>query len=480
MEDIKFYNIINNELRSSPTTERVIDPRTEEPLWPWPVASTQDFEDAVAAARRAFDAGWGRTTVAERQEKLRQMAGVLGQHFDELAQILMRESGKSRLLANIDVGSSIEQCMHFSKPENALQDEVQSDDDRGRVVATHVPLGVVAAICPWNFPLILANIKVVSALVTGNCVIVKPSPFTPYAVTKWIELSREIFPPGVLQVVNGGADVGAAMTEHPGIDKISFTGTIATGKRVMAACAKTLKKVTLELAGNDACIVCEDANLDTAVPSVAGGAFFNAGQVCVASKRIYVHEKIYDEFVKRLAREVQDRYAIVDDPTIPSVFGPLDNKPQYESVKRIIEDCKAKGYDVITGGQTEAVRPRGFWLPPTIVAKPPEDSELVKEEQFGPVLPVLVWSDEDDVIRRANLANAGLGASVYSADLANAERIARRLDAGGVWINQAERPNYAAYFGGMKNSGFGGEMGKQGLLSYSYTKCLHFPKGEGK
>ncbi|KAL1838285.1 hypothetical protein VTJ49DRAFT_2825 [Mycothermus thermophilus] len=476
MDNLQFFNVINDELRSSTTTERVTDPRTEEPLWPWPVASTQDFEDAVAAAQHAFNSGWGRSTVSERQEKLKQLAEVLRTHADELTTILMRESGKSRILAGIDVAASVDQCLYYARPESALRDEVQSDDERGKVVATHIPLGVVAAICPWNFPLILANMKVVSALVTGNCVIVKPSPFTPYAVTKWIELSRGIFPPGVLQVVNGGADVGAAMTEHPGIAKISFTGTIATGKRVMAACARTLKKVTLELAGNDACVVCEDVDLDRVVPAVASGGFFNAGQVCVASKRIYVHEKIYDQFLARLAREVQDRYAIQDDPNAPSVFGPLDNRPQYESVKRLIEDCKAKGYEVITGGETQGVRPKGFWLPPTIVAKPPEDSELVQEEQFGPVLPVLTWSDEDDVIRRSNLANAGLGASVYSSDLERAERIARRLEAGSVWINQPERPNYAAFFGGIKDSGFGGEMGRQGLLSYSYTKCLHFPK----
>ena len=320
--------------------------------------------------------------------------------------------------------------------------------------------------------------KIVSALITGNCVIVKPSPFTPYAVMKWVELSRGIFPPGVFQVLNGGADVGAKLCTHPGIAKITFTGTIATGKKVLAACAGTLKRVTLELAGNDACIVCPDADLDVAVPSVASGAFFNAGQVCVASKRIYVHESIYDEFLSRLVAEVEKSYTIQADGHAFSLFGPVSNKLQYGIVKRIIDDCKAKGYEIVTGGQTAQVTAdgKGFWLPPTIVKNPPEECELVQEEQFGPVLPVLKWSDEDDVVARANLANAGLGASVYSRDLANAERIARRLEAGGIWINQSERPHYAAYFGGMKDSGFGGEMGKQGLLSYVYTKCLYFKK----
>ncbi|EAQ86824.1 aldehyde dehydrogenase [Chaetomium globosum CBS 148.51] len=469
----QFYNIVNDELRSSKETHRVTDPRTEEELWECPVATAEDFEDAVTAAQQAFTK-WSQTTVPERQALLIQLADILRANASELASILMKETGKSKILADIDVQASVAQCLYYS--QTALQDEVQHEDTHSRVVATHIPLGTVAAICPWNFPLILSNIKVVSALVTGNCVIVKPSPSTPYAVMRWVELSRGVLPPGVFQVLNGGAELGAAMTAHPGIAKISFTGTIAVGKKVMAACAKTLKKVTLELAGNDACIVCDDADLDVAVPAVASGGFFNAGQVCVASKRIYVHESIYDEFLDRLVEVVEKQFAIQEDGLAPSVFGPVDNRVQYEVVKGIIEDCRNKGYKIVTGGKTEEVKGKGFWLPPTIVSRPPEESLLVQEEQFGPVLPILSWSDEDDVIKRSNLANAGLGASVYSSDLARAERIARRLEAGGVWINQFERPNFGAYFSGIKDSGFGGEMGKQGLLSYAYTKCLHFPK----
>lgn len=468
-----FFNVINDELRGGEKTHAVTDPRTEEDLWPCPIATTNDFEDAVAAAQTAHKT-WGKTTVPERQAALVKLADILKDHADELAGILSRETGKSAILAGIDIQASIAQCLYYSK--TALEDEVQYEDATTRVVATHIPLGVVGAICPWNFPLILSNIKVVSSLITGNCVILKPSPFTPYAVMKWVELSRGVLPPGVLQVLNGGADLGALMTLHPGIAKISFTGTIATGKRVMASCAKTLKKVTLELAGNDACIVCADADLAKTVPSVAAGGFFNAGQVCVASKRIYVHESIYDEFLERLVKEVEQNFGIREDANAPSVFGPVDNKMQFEAVKSIIEDCKKNGYNIVTGGQTAQVKPKGFWLPPTIVSKPPEDSWLVKEEQFGPVLPILSWSSEDDVIARSNLSNAGLGASVYSTDLAQAERIARRLEAGGVWINQYERPNFGAFFGGIKDSGFGGEMGKQGLLSYAYTQCLHFAK----
>lgn len=374
-----------------------------------------------------------------------------------------------------------------------LQDEVQYEDDDTKILATHPPLGVVGAICPWNFPLILCNLKVISSLLTGNCVIVKPSPFTPYTVLRWIELCIELLPKGVLQAVNGGADLGALMTQHVGIHKISFTGTIATGKRVMASCAQTLKKVTLELAGNDAAIVFADVadepgRLDAVVAQTVGGAFFNAGQMCVATKRVYVHASIYDEFLAKFVAETNKNYlpavpaadatdeARLGDDNLPTVFGPVSNKMQYDIVKNILEDAQTSGSGgkVVAGGKTLAGK--GFWIEPTVVAEPNEDSLLVREEQFGPIIPVLKWTTDDEVVARANLANAGLGATVYSTDLAKARRMADRLEAGSVWINSSEKPNVRAFFAGFKNSGFGGEMGKQGLLSYAYTKSIHIPK----
>jgi acyl-CoA reductase-like NAD-dependent aldehyde dehydrogenase len=221
----------------------------------------------------------------------------------------------------------------------------------------------------------------VSCLVTGNCVILKPSPFTPYSVLKSIELIKDIVPPGVVQVLNGGADLGAAMTLHPGIAKISFTGTIATGKLVMANCAKSLKRITLELAGNDASIVCDDVDVAKVAGQVATGGFFNAGQMCVATKRVYVHESIYDEFIKAFSTEVNKAFAIAEDAQAMSLFGPVSNKMQYDVVKDFVEDCKQKGYEIVSGG--EIPTGKGYWIPPTIVSRPPEDSLIVKEEQFG-------------------------------------------------------------------------------------------------
>jgi acyl-CoA reductase-like NAD-dependent aldehyde dehydrogenase len=466
-----FYNTINGEKRSSANVHRTVDPRTEQDLWDAPIATTQDLDEAVAAAEKALET-WGRSTIEERKAALVKIAEKMKEHAAELEEIIRLETGKSNLMAHIEVNNSTGQFRYYS--ENCLEDEVVHEDDTVKIVHTHVPLGIVGAISPWNFPLILSSLKVVSSLITGNCVIVKPSPFTPYSTMKAAELFQSILPPGVLQCLNGGADLGAAMTGHPGIAKISFTGTIATGKRVMASCSKTLKRLTLELAGNDAAIVCDDVDIPKVAGLTAAGAFFNGGQVCVATKRVYVHESIYDEFLKAYVDAVKSNFSITEDASKMTTFVPLSNKPQFDIVKGIIDDCKKNNFDIVTGG---GVSDKGYWIEPTVVSKPPEDSFLVQEEQFGPIIPILSYNDIDDALKRANLANAGLGATVYSKDLKRAEEIARKLEAGSVWINGHERPHPAGYFSGLKNSGYGGEMGKQGLLSYSYTKTLHFFKG---
>ncbi|KAI2778842.1 aldehyde dehydrogenase [Daldinia loculata] len=465
----QFYNIIDGKPRTSKDHHQVIDPRTEEPLWDAPIASTKDLDDAVEAANRAFKT-WKKSTVAERQKAVHDVANIILENLDILTEVQMKETGKSRLMSKFDVERA---AWHFEYYKSVtLEDELQYEDDTIRIIATHAPIGVLGAISPWNFPLILSTVKIVSALATGNCCIIKPSPFTPYSLLKFCELAQSVLPPGVFQAVNGGADLGEQMTLHPDIHHISFTGTIAVGQRILRNCAGTLKKLILELAGNDACIVCDDVDLDKVVPQVATGALFHAGQVCVASKRIYVHESLYDRFLEKLIEESK-KFAVDDDESV--AFGPLSNRVNYERAVGIIEDCKKNGYKIVTGGE---VRPteKGFWLPPTIVSKPPEDSLIVREEQFAPIVPVMSWSSEDDVIARANLDNAGLGASVYTPDLDRAQRIARQLESGTVWINQFERPHHAGFFGGWKLSGFGGELGKQGLLHYCHTQSLQIAK----
>ncbi|KAI1117630.1 aldehyde dehydrogenase-like protein [Nemania sp. NC0429] len=467
---LAFYNIVDGKPRGSDVNEQVVDPRTEEDLWDVPVASAQDLDDAVDAANRAFKT-WRLTTPADRHKVLQDIADCLRANKDVLARVHARETGKSSVMASADVEVA---ALHFEYYKGViLEDDVQYEDDTVKIVGTYVPIGVLAAISPWNFPLILSSVKVVSALATGNCVIIKPSPFTPYSILKFCELAQSVLPPGVFQALSGGADLGERMTLHRGIHHISFTGTVAVGQRILRNCAATMKKVVLELAGNDAAIVCEDADLDRVVPSVAFGCFFHGGQVCVASKRVYVHESLYDRFMALFVEEAK-KYSPAN-----ILFSPLSNRTNFERAKSFLEDSRKNNHEVIVAGGDEAQNAhgeKGFWLPPTIVAKPPEDSLIVQEEQFAPITPVMTWSSEDDVIARANLDNAGLGASVYTPDLARARRIAQRLESGSVWINRFERPHYGAYFAGWKLSGFGGELGKHGLYNYCNVQCLHFHK----
>ncbi|KAL2205132.1 aldehyde dehydrogenase [Sarocladium strictum] len=466
-----FYNIINGERRTGPNVHQCTDPRTEEPLWDAPLASSEDLDEAVAAAKAA-QPSWGQTTLAHRQGLLQKLGERLEEHRQELMDCLMRETGKSAIIAGIDVTNAIGQCNYYAKV--GLDDELAFEDESLRIISTYQPLGVVAAICPWNFPIILSNIKIVSALVTGNAVILKPSPLAPYAVLKSIELTHDLFPPGILQVLNGGGDLGVSITSHPGIDKVTFTGSTVTGQKVRESCAKNGKRVTLEMSGNDPGIVCDDVDIKKVASLIAAGSLFNGGQMCVCTKRIYVHESIYDEFLKELVNVVEAGFSINKDPTAPTLFGPLSNKMQFEIVTSMLEDCKSKGFNIVSGGQVP--NDGGFWIAPTIISRPDEDSVVVQKEQFGPLVPVLSWSDEDDVIARANACDTGLGAAVYSSDIDRAQRLARRLEAGTVWLNMAELPHVGGYFSGQKNSGYGGEMGKQGLLSYCHTQSLQIPK----
>ncbi|KAK6844285.1 aldehyde dehydrogenase protein [Apiospora arundinis] len=472
---VEFFNVVAGRPRAAKESHKVVDPRTEADLWDAPTASAQDLDDAVEAGHAAFRT-WGRSTLPERAAVLNAVAKVLYDNEDLLTAILMKETGKSRIMAQMEVKRAAFHYEYYATVQ--LADEVQYEDDDIQILGTHEPYGVIGAISPWNFPLILSSVKVASALATGNCVIIKPSPFTPYAILKFCELAQPVLPaPGIFQALNGGADVGERMTLHPGIAHISFTGTIAVGQRIMANCASTLKKVILELAGNDAAIVTDDVDLDAVVPKVALGCLLHAGQMCVASKRVYVHAARYDDFVAKFRAHLEKTYvATYDDAEAPSVFGPLSNRPNFERCRGFVEDSREKGYEVITVGDGSEAKKKGFWIAPTIVANPPEDSLVVREEQFGPVVPIMKWENEEDVISRANLDNAGLGASVWCRDFDRARGLARQLETGTVFINQPPQPHHAGYFAGQKLSGVGGELGKQGLLSYCQTKSLHIGK----
>lgn len=349
----------------------------------------------------------------------------------------------------------------------------------------------MAAICPWNFPLVLAMGKIAAGLLTGNSVIVKPSPFTPYATLKFVELATAVLPAGVLQALNGDAGLGGSMTRHAGIQKISFTGSTITGKKILEAAAGTLKRVTLELGGNDGCIVCPDVDVASTAAQVAVGCFFHSGQMCVATKRVYVHEDVFEEFMKHFLQEVA-KMKIERPPKEWSVLGPVTNRMQYEIVKSYIDDCEKKGYKMVAGGSAELGK--GLWISPTVVENPPEGSMIVQGEQFGehfnshlksqlltilgPIIPVLTWKTDDEVVGRVNATQSGLGASVWSKDAERAQRLARRLEAGTVWVNNFPKPVPMGFFNGWKQSGIGGEWGRQGLYSYVNTRSIHCYKNK--
>ena len=379
-----FFNIIDGGLRNSPKHGRGINPSNQEHLWEYPIATGEDINDAVQAAKKAFPP-WAQTSTTHRKNLLGKLREAFQEYRPELATLLLTEGGKPESTALMELDIALTYIDHHIQ----LDIEEKSLKLKDKTITTrYIPLGVVAAICPWNFPVVLCLGKVLPALLTGNCVIVKPSPYTPYTALKVIEVAHQIFPPGVLQVLGGDDRLGPRLVEHPDIQKISFTGSTATGKKILAASAKTLKRVTLELGGNDPTIVLSDVDIEKVAPLVARGGFINSGQMCVAAKRIYIHESIYDSFVEAMVKAAQPLttgYAANGT----RVLGPVQNKMQYDFVRGIIEDSRHKGYNFAAGKPT-VESSKGYFIEPTLIDNPPDDSRVVAEEAFGMFLPSLL------------------------------------------------------------------------------------------
>jgi acyl-CoA reductase-like NAD-dependent aldehyde dehydrogenase len=332
-----------------------------------------------------------------------------------------------------------------------------------------VPIGVVAGLVPWNYPIVLAAWKIAPALLAGNTMVLKPSPFTPLTTLRIGELLRDEVPPGVLNVINGGDALGPLVTAHPGIDKVSFTGSTATGRAVMRSAADRLKRLTLELGGNDAAIVMPDVDVPSVARELFWGAFVNSGQICIAAKRIYIHEAIYEPMKQAFVELAQAaRMGPGDEEGVE--LGPIQNRRQYERLVELLDDCKRRGLSLLTGGQLP--EGPGLFFPVTLVDNPPEDSRIVQEEPFGPILPLLKFTDVEDAIARANATEYGLGASVWSRDEKKATAIAQRLDAGIVWVNEIQAVSPYKPMGGHKQSGLGVENGTEGLLEYTVVQTL--------
>ncbi|ODA79076.1 hypothetical protein RJ55_04667 [Drechmeria coniospora] len=468
--DITHYpgNIINGQFVASERTRHSIDPATGEALYEVPVATRDDLDLAVQHAREAFTA-WSKTAFAERSRLLLAFADAIEQNRHELEQLLTMEQGKPLSLSHQELDMTLAWLRTFATME--VKEEVVEDVEERTIYATFPPLGVCGAIIPWNWPILLGMGKVGPALMTGNVMIVKPSPFTPYCDLKLGELGMSIFPPGVFQVLSGHDELGPWMTEHGGIDMISFTGSIPTGKRVAASCAKTLKRYVLELGGNDAAVVCEDVDVAKCVPKIAMSSFLNSGQICMLTKRIYVHEEIYDQFRDAMVEFTRAKVKTGAGFEPDVVVGPVQNRIQFDLVKDMYSQIDACRWRTALRGEVRSSS-KGYFIEPAIIDNPPEDSRIVVEEPFGPIVPLLRWTDEDDVLRRANGLRTGLGASVWSRDVERAERMARQLSAGSVWVNSHFDVAPHVPFGGHKESGVGVEWGIEGFKQYTNSTSL--------
>jgi acyl-CoA reductase-like NAD-dependent aldehyde dehydrogenase len=445
----------------------VINPATAEVFEQAPDCAPEQLDRAMESAQTAFRS-WRRDDDA-RRALLLECADVIEAHADEIAPVLTAEQGKPLPEARAELTYAVATWLRYYGGLE-ISKEIVQDDERGYVEFVRRPMGVVAAITPWNFPLALAFWKIAPALRAGNTVVLKPSPYTPLSSLAVGQVLARVLPPGVLNVVSGRDPLGAAMTSHPVPRKVSFTGSIATGKRVAAAAAEDLKRLTLELGGNDPAIVLEDADPEQIADNMFWRAFGNNGQVCLAIKRVYAAEKIHDQLVEALAARATA--VKVDVGTAEGAqLGPINNRPQFERVSELVSDALAHGAVAAAGGSTMD-RP-GYFHQPTILCGLSDGTRIVDEEQFGPALPIIAFRDVDEVVARANGTNYGLTASVWSADADHAMQVAADLECGQVSINThggGVRPDLP--FGGHKWSGVGVENGLLGLHGYTDVQVL--------
>ena len=461
---------IDGERLEGEGAQPVLNPATGAAFAECPVCSPEQLERAMDSAAKAF-VSW-REDEAARRQALLACADALQGHAGEIARTLTQEQGKPLEAATQEV---IGAAVWFRVTAGlSLEGETIQDDDERRIELRRKPLGVVGGITPWNFPIVLAVWKIAPALLAGNTMVLKPSPFTPLSTLQMGDVLREVLPPGVLNVVSGGDELGRWITEHPTPRKISFTGSVATGKKILASVAPDLKRVTLELGGNDPAIVLGDADPERIAEKLFWGAFGNCGQICVAAKRVYVDESLYPTITEKLAALAKE--VSVGDGLEDGVrLGPINNRPQFERVQELVEDARKEGATFLAGG--EPLAGDGYFFAPTIVTDLSDGSRLVDEEQFGPALPIMPFRDVEEAIERANRTHFGLGGSVWTSDLERGAELAGRLECGTGWVNQHAALTPVAPFGGVKWSGMGYENGRWGLSSFSELQVIDVAKG---
>ncbi|KAI1435758.1 aldehyde dehydrogenase [Xylaria sp. CBS 124048] len=462
-----FHNVIDGKLAKTEKTRHTLNPATLERNPETPLSSLDDVNRAVDGARKAA-ASWAAVPWEKRAHAIAQIADALEANAVEFTKLVSMEQGKPPMWAQLEIATAVQWLRDFSKM-TITGDAIESGDER-KVITRYTPLGVAVGIVPWNFSVMLGSSKLASAIITGNAFIWKPSPRSPYSILKLAELASRFLPPGVLQALSGGDELGTWLTEHPDVDMVSFTGSTGVGKKVMESCSKMLKRCTLELGGNDAAIVCSDVDAVAAATKIGIVAWCNSGQICIAVKRVYVHESVYDTFLATLVGFAQSLKLGME----PDAFlGPLSNEFQYERVKDLLVDIENTKLTVATGSTKPLSDRTGYYLAPTVIDNPPDNARIVVEEQFGPVIPVMKWSDESDVIQRANTGLAGLGASIWSRDLDQADRIGKQLQAGNIWINCHAEMQPSTPFAGHKHSGLGVEMGVEGLKAYCNVQSVY-------
>ena len=468
---------INNQWQPSASGEtmEVVNPATEETIALVASGGREDVDAAVAAARAALDGPWGRLSARERGRLVHRMSTRLMERADEIARLETLHNGKpiseSR---NIEIPAAAECFEYFAGWADKVTGETIPVKGNYLTYTLREPVGVVAAIVPWNFPLLLAAWKIAPALACGNTVIVKPASQTPLTALALADVAAEIgLPPGVLNVLTGpGGTLGQALVEHPGIDKIAFTGDTSTGKAIMRSAAETLKKITLELGGKSPNIVLADADLDAALRGASIGIFYGKGEVCAAGSRLLVDRSIKDEFIDKLA--ARTKKMVPGDPLDPKTrFGAVASKKQLETVLGYIESGRREGATLVAGGaRADIGTGKGYFVQPTIFADVSPAMTIAREEIFGPVLAAIEFADLDEAIARANDSAYGLAAGVWTRDIKKAHYVARKLQAGTVWINTYNVYDTAAPFGGYKQSGFGREMSAHALEHYTQVKSV--------
>jgi acyl-CoA reductase-like NAD-dependent aldehyde dehydrogenase len=447
----------------------VLNPADGSVITACPQGTPALVDAAVESARGALPA-WSALADAERVAKLMAVADLIEKNHAALSELVTREQGKTQSGpgANLEVGGAAawtRVTAGLSLPEETIQ-----DDAKQKIVVRRKPVGVVGSITPWNWPLMIAVWHMVPALRVGCTVIIKPSPFTPLSTLRLVELMNQVLPAGVVNSVTGGPEVGNHMAVHPGIDKIVFTGSIPTGKKVMGGAAQTLKRVTLELGGNDAGVILPGTNIEPLLEKLFWGCFLNAGQTCAALKRLYVHADQYEEVVEKFAAYVA-KIPVGNGLDPKNLIGPVSNRMQLDKVAAYVDDARDRGARIVTGG----VRPEGpgYFYPLTVVADATDDMRIVKEEQFGPAIPIIKYRSIDEAIARANSLDVGLGGSVWGNDPQEAARYAGRLECGTAWVNQHGTLHPLAPFGGVKHSGIGVEFNVDGLKEYTTVQVVN-------